>query len=90
MVTRWYTYVFYLLRLGPNQFQTTGNLKDWDIREILHNITSPTLLVSAPLDLIQEVGVLPFFNEIPKVKWVELQNSTHQAHYEEPERFVVH
>ncbi|KJA23800.1 hypothetical protein HYPSUDRAFT_137293 [Hypholoma sublateritium FD-334 SS-4] len=73
--------------LGPYEFQTTGNLKDWDITGILHNVACPTLLISAPLDQIQEVAVLPFFQKIPKVKWVELQDSTHLAQYEEPEKY---
>jgi hypothetical protein len=45
-------------------------------------------LISAPLDEIQECAVVPFFNKIPKVKWVELQNSTHLGQFEEPERYV--
>ena len=38
---------------------------------------------------MQEVAVLPFFLQIPKIKWVEFQNSTHLAQFEEPERLVV-
>jgi len=77
-----------LYRLGPSQFTTTGNLKNWDITGIIHKIACPTLLISAPLDEIQEVVVLPFL-KIPKVKWVELQNSSHFGQFEEPERLVV-
>lgn len=80
----------YVLRLGPSEFTTTGNLLGWDISDIIHNIACPTLLISAPLDEIQEVAVLPFFLKIPKVKWVELQNSTHLAQFEEPEKYVKH
>jgi pimeloyl-ACP methyl ester carboxylesterase len=61
-------------------------LKGWTIIDILHNISCPTLLLSAPLDEIQELAVLPFFLKIPKIKWVELQNSTHLAHLEEPDK----
>jgi len=77
-----------LYRSGPSEFTTTGNLKNWDITGIVHKITCPTLLISAPLDEVQEVAVLPFFLKIPKIKWVELQNSTHLAQFEEPERLV--
>jgi len=76
-----------LNRLGPSQFTTIGNLKNWDITGIINKIACPTLLISAPLDEIQEVAVLPFL-KIPKVKWVELQNSTHLGQFEEPERSV--
>jgi len=77
----------YHTMLGPSEFTTTGNLKGWDITNIIHNINCPTLLISAPLDEIQECAVVPFFNKIPKVKWVELQNSTHLGQFEEPERY---
>ena len=78
-----------LYRWGPSEFTVAGNLKNWDITGIIHKIACPTLLLSAPLDEIQEVAVLPFFLKIQKVKWVELQNSTHLAQFEEPERSVV-
>jgi len=78
-----------LYRLGPSEFTTTGSLKNWDITGIIHKIACPTLLISAALDEMQEVAVLPFFLQIPKIKWVELRNSTHLAQFEEPERFVV-
>ncbi|KAF9473871.1 proline-specific peptidase [Pholiota conissans] len=77
----------YHTMLGPSEFTTTGNLKTWDITGIIHKIECPTLLISAPLDEIQEVAVVPFFQKIPKVKWVELQNSTHLAQFEEPEKY---
>lgn len=73
-------------RLGPSEFTTTGTLKEWDITGIVDRIACPTLLISAPLDEIQEPAVLPFFLKIPRVKWVELQNSTHLAQFEEPEK----
>jgi len=78
-----------LHRWGPSEFTATGNLNSWDITGVIHKIACPTLLISAPLDEIQEVAVLPFFLKIPKVKWVEFQNSTHLAQFEEPERLVV-
>lgn len=77
----------YLCRFGRSEFTIDGNLKDWDIVDILHKIPYPTLLISAPEDEAQEVAVLPFFLEIPKIKWVELQNSTHLGMFEEPERY---
>ncbi|KAF8815119.1 proline-specific peptidase [Phlegmacium glaucopus] len=73
--------------LGPSEFNIIGTLKSWSIVDILHNIPCPTLLISAPLDSVQEIAVLPFFLNIPKVKWVELQNSTHLPVFEEPEKY---
>ncbi|KAF8155877.1 Alpha/Beta hydrolase protein [Crassisporium funariophilum] len=77
----------YHTMLGPSEFNVIGTMKDWTIVDILHRIPYPTLLISSPTDEIQECAVLPFFLNIPKVKWVELQNSSHLAMFEEPERY---
>lgn len=79
-----------LFSKGPTNFTTAGmgGLRDWSIVDILHKIECPTLLVTAPSDSVQELAVLPWFVHIPRIKWVELQNSTHLPHLEEPERRV--
>jgi pimeloyl-ACP methyl ester carboxylesterase len=61
-------------------------MKGWSVIDIVKNINAPTLLISAPLDEVQELSVLPWFTGIPKIKWVRLENSTHLAQFEEPER----
>jgi pimeloyl-ACP methyl ester carboxylesterase len=68
-------------------FIAEGNLKHWTIIDILHKIQYPTLLLSAPMDEVQSIVVSPWFNNLPKVKWVEFINSTHLAQFEEPERY---
>jgi len=73
--------------MGGYSFKIIGSLKNWSIIDIVHKITYPTLLISAPTDEIQEPGIRPWFLGIPKVKWVELQNSSHLAQFEEPERY---
>ncbi|KAF8966611.1 Alpha/Beta hydrolase protein [Flammula alnicola] len=73
--------------MGPAKFNVIGTLRSWSIVDILHRIPYPTMLISTPLDESQECAVLPFFTNIPKVKWVELQNSTHLAMFEEPEKY---
>ncbi|PPQ72372.1 hypothetical protein CVT24_002072 [Panaeolus cyanescens] len=77
----------YHVMYGTAEFNVLGTMKDWDIVPILHRIVCPTLLISAPLDSIQEIACIPFFTQIQKVKWVQLQNSTHLAVFEEPERY---
>jgi len=72
---------------GPNTFSTTGSMKDWSIVDILHKITSPTLVISSPRDYVQPITIEPLFIHIPRVKWVELQNSTHIPLYEDPEKY---
>lgn len=73
--------------VGPSPFCYTGTAKDWSIIDVLHNISCPTLIISGVNDEVTEPTVLPWFTNIPKVKWVELQNSTHLPMYEEPEKY---
>ncbi|KAF5318368.1 hypothetical protein D9758_018954 [Tetrapyrgos nigripes] len=77
-----------LIRWGNTDWNIIGTMKGWSAVEIAHQITAPTLLLSAPLDEVQDAAVRPWFSTIPKVKWVELQQSTHLAQFEEPERYA--
>ena len=61
----------------------------WSVIDIIHRIPYPTLLISSPQDEVQPISVLPWFKHIPKIKWVELQNSTHLAMYEEPDKSAL-
>ena len=54
----------------------------------LHLIQVPTLLINGKFDEAQNVSMQPFFDEINRVKWVTLENSSHFGHVEESERFV--
>ncbi|EGN97771.1 hypothetical protein SERLA73DRAFT_109000 [Serpula lacrymans var. lacrymans S7.3] len=77
----------YRTMFGPSEFHATGSLKKWSIVDILHQIPYPTLLISSPRDSVQKAAVLPWFRNIQKIKWVELQNSSHLAQFEEPDRY---
>ncbi|KAF8993240.1 Alpha/Beta hydrolase protein [Cyathus striatus] len=76
----------YKTMMGTSEFNITGSLKGWSIVDALHNIRSPTLLISSPHDEVQEVAFIPFFLNVPKVKWVDIPSSTHLAMFEDPER----
>lgn len=78
----------YHTMLGPSELNVTGTLKTWSIIDVLHNITYPTLIVSAPNDEVQDVAVMPWFLRVPKIKWLEFANSTHLGLYEEKDRYL--
>ncbi|KAJ7585339.1 Alpha/Beta hydrolase protein [Mycena floridula] len=79
----------YSTMMGASEFCITGTMKEWSIIDILDRIQCPTLLISAPNDSVQLPAVLPWFERVPKLKWVELQDSTHLAMYEEPDRYFA-
>lgn len=74
-------------RLGPSEFHCTGLLKTWDVTEHIHKIDVPTLILNGPRDEAQDVCVRPFFQKVPKVKWVQFLESTHTPFFEEKERY---
>ncbi|KAJ4467627.1 Alpha/Beta hydrolase protein [Lentinula aciculospora] len=71
---------FNAVQENPNVYSTMWGHTDWNAR---------TLLISAPLDEVQEIAVLPWFMGISQVKWVELQHSTHLPQFEEPGRCKI-
>ncbi|KAG7085555.1 hypothetical protein E1B28_003112 [Marasmius oreades] len=78
----------YLTMNGPNEFYITGSLRTWSVVRDLDRINVPTLLTNGRFDEAQDSTMLPFFQRIPKVKWVTLEKSSHTAHQEEQERYI--
>ena len=65
-----------------------GSLKTWNIIDELHKINVTTLLINGRYDEAQDSTVEPYFQYIPKVKWVQFADSAHCPHLEEPARFM--
>jgi L-proline amide hydrolase len=73
---------------GPNEFNVTGTLKDWNIVDRLGEIDVPTLILSGRHD-----ESTPAINEtihmgIKGSKLVVFEESAHMPHIEEPERYL--
>lgn len=68
-------------------FKATGRLAEWTCAPALDKITVPVLLVSGKWDAERPFTIAPFFRLLSKVKWIELQNSSHTPHFEEREVF---
>ncbi|GJJ10997.1 hypothetical protein Clacol_005226 [Clathrus columnatus] len=67
---------------GEDEFHTLGTVKDWSMTDEIHKINVPTLLMNGRYDTAQDKVVEPFFNKIPKVRWVQFPESSHTAHLE--------
>ncbi|MEV5098283.1 proline iminopeptidase-family hydrolase [Streptomyces rochei] len=72
---------------GPNEFHVIGTLKDWSVVEYCSAIQAPTLLISGRHDEATPETVRPYAEHIPDVRWELFEESSHQPHLEEPERF---
>jgi L-proline amide hydrolase len=73
---------------GPSEFHCIGSLKSWDITDRLHEITTPTLLVSGRHDEATPLIVGQIHERIAGSKWELFEDSSHMPHVEEPEAFL--
>jgi L-proline amide hydrolase len=70
---------------GPSEFHTIGSLLDWDITDRLHEITTPTLLLSGEFDEATPLIVERIHTRIPGARWELVAGTSHLTHVEEPE-----
>jgi pimeloyl-ACP methyl ester carboxylesterase len=77
-----------MYRYGPSEFYATGPLKHWDGSKAAHKISVETLLINGRYDEVSDLSVQPWFDEILKVKWHVMENSSHIPHWEERERYM--
>jgi L-proline amide hydrolase len=73
---------------GPNEWTTTGALKGWDIRDRLHEIGVPTLVVRGRYDMCTEPIAAMLVNGIPNAREVVLEHSSHTPVLEETDRYL--
>lgn len=75
-------------RNGPSEFHVIGTLKHWSIIDDLHKIKQSCLIINAIYDEAQDVCVAPFFNLIPKAKWITFADSAHMPQWDERDKYV--
>lgn len=73
---------------GINEIFITGSIKDWDVRPDIARITADTLIINGRWDTADDSAVLPFFQNLQRVKWVHFNNSSHCPFWEERDRFM--
>ncbi len=78
-----------LSRYGPSELCITGSLGEWSAVPYLKDIKVPTFLINGSFDEVQDVSMAPFFEHIPKVKWLTLDGTSHFAHVEARDRWMA-
>ena len=73
---------------GPSEFHVIGSLKTWDITDRLHEITTPTLLLSGRYDEATPLIVGQIHDRIQRSEWELFEQSSHMPHVEEPDAFL--
>lgn len=73
---------------GPNEWTTTGALKGWDIRNRLHEIDVPTLVVRGRHDMCTAPIAAELVAGIRGAREVVLEHSSHTPVLEETDRYL--
>jgi L-proline amide hydrolase len=71
---------------GPSEFHVIGTIKDWDITARLPQIEVPTLVFCGRYDEVTPAVVQIAHRAIPGSEFVVLEESSHMAQAEEPEK----
>jgi proline-specific peptidase len=78
----------YAAMQGPNEWTVTGKLRGWDVRDRLHEIDIPTLVVRGRHDMCTDAIAATLVRGIPDVHEVVLEHSSHTPVLEETERYL--
>ena len=73
---------------GPNEWTPTGELREWNVRARLHDISVPTLVVRGRYDLCTSEIAQTLVDGIPDARLVEFENSSHTPVLEETDRYL--
>ncbi|KAF2152868.1 proline-specific peptidase [Myriangium duriaei CBS 260.36] len=72
--------------VGASAWIHDGSMVGWDLTSRLSQISAPTLLYNAEFDTsARDITQAPFFERIPRVRWVTISDGGHMAHLESKE-----
>jgi len=80
--------VVYRTMNGPSEFHIIGSCKDWQIKDRLHEIRRPALIVSGRYDEATPALQQVLLDGIAGSEWVCFEESSHMPHVEERERYM--
>ncbi|MDE2305563.1 MAG: proline iminopeptidase-family hydrolase [Gammaproteobacteria bacterium] len=74
---------------GPDEFNITGNFKDWDVWARLPQIRVPTLLLAARHDEMSPEQMLRMSRLIPRARYALCPEGSHLAMYDDQRRYFA-
>lgn len=78
----------YLVAWGPNEYNPTGTLKDFNYTDRLHEIDCPTLVVSGTDDLCTPYIAKTMFDRIPHATWELYYGARHMVFTEQTQKYL--
>jgi L-proline amide hydrolase len=78
----------YRAMCGPNEWTMTGRLRDWDVRDRLHEISVPTLVVRGRHDMCTDAIAATLLDGIDGAREIVLEQSSHTPVLEETDHYL--
>jgi proline iminopeptidase len=78
----------YLVGWGPNEYNPTGTLRDFNYTDRLHEISCPTLVVSGTDDLCTPYIAKTMFDRIPHASWQLFYGARHMVFTEQTQTYL--
>ncbi|KAI1212151.1 proline-specific peptidase [Annulohypoxylon truncatum] len=67
---------------GPSPLTADGSLNNWTVISRLPQISAPTLVYNGEYDTSHDIAQVPFFELIPRVRWITFPDGGHMCHLE--------
>jgi proline iminopeptidase len=78
----------YTLMQGPSEFGISGRLATWDIKNRLHEIAVPTLMIGAKYDTMDPAAMEEQSKLVQKGKFLYCPNGSHLSMWDDQEVFM--
>lgn len=78
----------YTLMQGPSEFGISGRLAKWDIKNRLHEITIPTLMIGAKYDTMDPKAMEKQSKLVKKGRYLYCPNGSHLAMWDDQKVFM--
>lgn len=78
----------YITAWGHSEFAPSGNLRDFEYVDKLHEIDVPTLIINGEEDLCSPVIAKCMYDNIPNSKWELFMNARHMCFVDENEKYL--
>lgn len=78
----------YLYGWGPNEYNPTGSLGNWEYTDKLDRITCPALIINGTNDLCTPLVAKTMYDRIPNARWELFDGCRHMCFVEENEKYI--
>ena len=78
----------YVMMQGPSEFGVSGRLTNWDVKNRLHEITVPTLMIGAKYDTMDPKAMEEQSKLVKKGQFLYCPNGSHLSMWDDQQVFM--